>query len=150
MSTTVHRKDMTSADFTLLAKFSRALVNSTALFGKQMVHELPVDYMQLPVWRKTADGWQVAGVRAFHSERIGISVNDFRRICRYLQEKESIVVGVLFRLSMIDVLTYSETTGKKELRQRFPDLTKPIINGVCSWVDDGFVLEKRRALGAFK
>ncbi|GAM11347.1 hypothetical protein OR1_03660 [Geobacter sp. OR-1] len=150
MSTTLHRKDITSTDITLLARLSRALVSAPEIFGKKMAHELPDDYMKLPVWRKTADGWQFAGVKPFLRKRIGIDKGDFRRICRYLNEKESTVVSLLYRLSMLDVFCFSETSGKIMFRQRFPDFSKPVINEEYTWIDDGFVLERRRALGEFR
>jgi hypothetical protein len=145
MSETLHRKDISSADFTLLARFCRALqilqtdhVSELALFLGQI-------RLFLPVWYNPAGFWRLSRYKEFNKEAIGIDTADFRRICRYLMVKENVLVNTLYRLSMLAVLPYQSVLDPPKFRQQFYGVMEIMPSSHF-----GFVIERRRAMGGFK
>lgn len=146
---TVHRRDMRSSDFRLLADLSRAYSinnpDSPTSFGP--VYELGLVEMTLPVWYKAGSGWQLSQYRQFAQQAIGIETAVFRRMCRYIQYKESIVVQTLFKFSMLAVIDGQKLYEGPRFRMPF------LVESDVPWLGDtrfGFVVERRRLEGKFK
>lgn len=146
---TVHRRDMTSADFRLLASFSKAYLLhdpfGSICFGS--IFLLGLTKMTLPVWYKAASGWQLSRYKQFDQQAIGIETVAFRRMCRYIQYKESMVVRTLFRFSMLAVVDDQKLYESPRHRMQFSTAQDPFCFGGMSF---GFVLERRRLEGQFR
>lgn len=148
MPNTIHRKDVSSSDFRLLGSFCHAVINLTDNQGRLLYRNLGETALTLPVWRsdeQTKD-WVVAAYKTYRKEAVGIITEDFRRICRYIKVKESVLVGLLFRLSMLGLDSVPQTQHRT-YRQHFHSqlVGEPMIEPGY-----GFVLEKRRTLGGFR
>lgn len=144
---TIHRKDIESRDFKLLADFSRALVTLNRP-GKRLSWELGETVMRLPVWYQTSTGWQLAYHRNFRRDAIGILVPDFRRICSYIRVREFQMIDTLYRMSMISMVPDQNNSGTLKFKQSFKT---PL--GLVRLEDSavfGYVIESRRANGDFK
>lgn len=153
MAATVHRKDMCAADFNLLARFSTLIqrydhYSMSLNFG--LIYSLGLVRMLLPVWYRTGNIWRLDRYREFVQEAIGIEVKTLRGMCRYLQVSESVLVGTLYRFSMLAVVPRQKNYERPKFRM-------PIVGdvlGLEGLVEPdrgiGFVIEKRRAIGGFR
>lgn len=149
MGTTVHRRDITHADFSLLARFCHALTVLDGFAGTSVYWELGKVPMTLPIWFLAGSGWTLAGYKVFTREAIWLETSVFRRICRYLQVKEPQLVDLLFRLSMLSVVSGQQLHEPRRIRQPFTGKLADDA-GRKSSVPDGFVIERRRATGGFR
>jgi hypothetical protein len=151
----MHRKDITSDDFRLLAQFCIALQK---LLSRQAepgacFYELGVSYLCLPVWYKSVSEWKIKHYKTFAIEAIGIELVDFRNITRYIGVKECQLIDLLFRFSMLGIVPESHI-GRTKPKFRMPFTgTRLLSDGTprCYvFGHEGFVIEKRRAMGGFK
>lgn len=148
MPATLHRRDISSADFALLARFSRA-IEILQTDDDELVWYLGQIRLFLPVWYNTAGFWRLSRYKEFNKEAIGIDTADFRHICRYLMVKENVLVNTLYRLSMLAVLPYQSVLDPPKFRQEFWGVTYTTLSKrPCSHF--GFIIESRRAMGGFK
>jgi len=150
MGSTTHRKDISGADFTRLAKFSHSL---SVLEGpnERLPWNLKEVSMLLPVWSLSKSYWRLANYKEFKREALGITVPDFRRTCRYIKVTEPQMIDTLFRMSMISVVKEQRLYERPKFKMPFRGL--PI--SFDEWSHNeleafGFVIERRRADGAFK
>lgn len=147
MSETIHRRDITSGDFRILAKFCGALKNLQDN-NDELLWYLPLATMYLPVWYKSCGKWHLSRYKEFKMEAIGIQTSDFRRICRYMGVKEHIVINTLYRMSILSVACKQSTCENPKFRKEFVALPYS-LDGEPQW-HIGFVLEMRRCEGAFR
>lgn len=148
MSETIHRRDINPGDFRILAKFCGAM-NKLSQDNAELLYYLGEVLMFLPVWYKSAGDWRLSKYKGFKNEAIGIATADFRRICRYMDMKEPVVINTLFRMSIVAVAGWQSTLDKPRFRQDFAGVPYSMLEGdvVCY---EGFVLEMRRCEGAFR
>lgn len=146
---TLHRRDIDSSDLQLLAKFCRALQVLTDQNG-HLPWVLGTMEMWLPLWFSTGKDWRFSQFRPFERQAFGLPTASMRRICSYLRIRESELIHLLFRLSMLAV-TPKHTTSEDCL-YRMPFTGVPIErNGLAPpTVNHGFVIERRRAEGNFR
>lgn len=148
MSQTTHRRDISAADFKLLAAFSHAIANLMDNQERLLYRELGAIELILPTWKynEQIKDWEIAAYKLYRKEAIGINTADFRRMCRYLKTKEAEVIDLLFRLSMLSQESVPQTRHKT-FRQHFHSqlIGEPMVEAGF-----GFVLEKRRTLGEFR
>lgn len=144
---TLHRKDMGSGDFVVLANFVKGL-NKVKGYGTP-IYDLGKFELWLPHWTHSDHGWQVQSYKPHISEAIGIPGNSFRSICRYLNCSKSSLIEMLFSFSMISVSPDMNSTSGLRFRQKFEGT---IIDSDISLQSsaDGYVIEKRRAVGGFR
>lgn len=147
---TLHRRDISATDFTRLAKFSHAL---SVLEGpnERLPWNLKEVSMLLPVWYLSNSYWRLANYKEFKREALGITVADFRRICRYIKITEPQMIDTLFRMSMLSLVKGQKLSDRPKFKMPFSGL--PI--SFDEWSHNaleafGFVIERRRANGAFK
>jgi hypothetical protein len=105
--------------------------------------------MFLPVWYKSAGKWRLSRYKSFRKEAIGIETSNFRRICRYIETKESIVIDILFRMSILSVSGSHRVIETPRYRQDFIGIPYGNIEGEPATFT-GFVLEMRRCEGDFR
>lgn len=153
MAATVHRKDMSAADFMLLARFSRLICcysQDKVQLNFGFVYSLGLVRMLLPVWYRTGSIWRLDRYREFVQEAIGVEVKTLRGMCRYLQVSESVLVGTLYRFSMLAVVPRQKNYERPKFRM--PIVGDVLgIEGIAEPIEcSAFVIEKRRATGAFK
>ena len=106
--------------------------------------------MLLPVWYRTGSIWRLDRYREFVQEAIGVEVKTLRGMCRYLQVSESVLVGTLYRFSMLAVVPRQKNYERPKFRM--PIVGDVLgIEGIAEPIEcSAFVIEKRRATGAFK
>ena len=146
---TLHRRDIRGLDLTRLAKFCRALIVLVGPDGN-LTWNQDCFTMLLPVWHLHESCWRLDRYKEFKQDAYGITVPDFRRICRYIKVKEYQMVDTLYRMSMISVVKGQQTYER-------PKFKRPFKAGLIShegWEKDieafGYVIERRRASGEFK
>jgi len=154
MSSTLHRRDIGRDELLLLAHFSRVIQNlqpdSSLTFALGSVYVVGLVEVLLPVWYQAGSGWRLSTYKPFKIEVIGIETATFRRICRYLHVKESVLVNCLFRLSMLAVVRGQRNYDPPRFRMRFIGEFKG-YEGCCPPEEAfGFIVERRRAEGNFK
>lgn len=149
MSTTVHRKDISAQDFNLLARFCTALQTLQGLNGL-LAWCLGEVTMLLPVWYKSGNTWRLSHYKEFQREAIGIETADFRLVCRYIECRESVMIDILFRMSILAVVPGQRMLEKKRFRQEFIGTPVSRVGSVAPTSCIGFVLEKRRSDGGFR
>lgn len=146
--TSLHRKDISKADFQLLARLCYALQVLQGDFGL-LPFLLGIVEMWLPVWYRAGDGWRLAGYRPFKREAYGIETADMRRIRRYLKVREADLISMLFRLSMLAVTPSQKISDPPRFRMEFYGV--PIdYYGAQPLHSFGFIIERRRADGQFR
>lgn len=153
MSSTLHRKDMTHADFLILAKFSWLFQQSacdSATLNCGLVCYLGEVSMNLPIWCKSNNDWKLDRFKEFKREAVGIESSALRNMCRYLELKEHVVIDVLFRFSMLSVVAGQKTFEKRRFRMHFFGEVKTSMCVVEPSDGFGFVIERRRLEGAFR
>ena len=146
---TVHRKDMTSQDFNLLARFCFAITSRHGFWG-QLPFELGIVPMRVPVWARDGGLWKLASFKNVNQEALGIATCDFRRTCNYLQVKESSMVKTLFKFSILGVVPDQRPYQKLKFRQPFTGVEIDAIVLDDRIDGEGFILERRRAEGNFR
>ncbi|NTV48725.1 MAG: hypothetical protein HGB32_14995 [Geobacteraceae bacterium] len=149
MGSTTHRRDITGEDFTRLAKLSSSLSTMDSLYLRPCWNLWDIT-MLLPVWFHSSTGWRLDRYKEFKRDAYGITVPDFRRICRYIKVTEPQMIDTLYRMSMISVVK-----GQKSYeRPKFKMLFQAGLISADGWEKDieafGFVIERRRADGAFR
>lgn len=154
MSTALHRKDMSSEDFQLLAWFSWLYQQAKPDYDDKMyfgtIYLLGMTTMLLPVWFKTGNSWKIANIKQFDRDAVGIETGSLRNMCRYIGVSESRMIDTLFRFSMLSVIPGQKYYDPPKFRMPFFGDIKgyegyaPPCNGV------GFVIERRRLEGNFK
>lgn len=149
MSNTLHRKDITHDEFSLLARFSRSLQVVEGSNGRLpwLVGEVE---MWLPVWHQSRGSWQLSTYKPFIREALGLEVWAFRKICRYLCVKEADLIRTLYRLSMLAVVPGQRPFEPPKFRMYFHG--EPISYPGCAPMTEifGFLIERRRAEGDFR
>lgn len=147
--TLLHRKDLSESDFRLLALFCfglQKLEDETGASIYWMLGEIP---LLLPVWYLSGSGWQFSSYKSYTYQAIWIETRHFRRIGKYLQLPEEVLINMLYRFSMIAVVPDQKNSDKPKFRQPTwrdtPDGWKQDVGGEL-----GFLLEARRALGKFR
>lgn len=147
--TSQHRKDLGESDFRILALFCFALQKLEDETGASLYWLLGEIPLLLPVWYESGNGWQFSSYKCYTCQAIWIETQYFRRICKYLQLPESLLVKTLYRFSMIAVVQNQKSSDKSKFRQptwrSSPDGWKQDAEGEL-----GFILEARRALGGFR
>ena len=130
-SPTLHRRDVSHIDFFVTARFVHALISVKAAVevkngsGEPVRTRLPLvadmgqQGLNLPVWRKVGDEWQLAGYKFIERDAIAVAVPMMRAIVRYLGIRESAIVNALINLSMISVDIVTGKEGQRTLRQKF-------------------------------
>ena len=147
---TLHRRDISAADLTLLAKFSNALAILQGSNGSLAWH-IGVLTMLLPVWNLSASGWSLDVYKEFQRDAYGITVPDFRRICRYIMVSEARLTDTLFRMSMISVVKGQLSFERPKFKMPFSGVPSSLSPFFTKKSDEfGFVIERRRVDGAFK
>ena len=151
----MHRKDITSDDFRLLAQFCIALkkLSSHQQEPGACFYELGLHDLYLPIWHKFATTWTIKCYKKYRIEAIGVETVDFRNIARYVGVKESRLVDVLFRLSMLGIVPESHIGRIRPKFRMLFEGTRLLSDGTprCYvFGHEGFVIEKRRAMGGFK
>lgn len=146
---TLHRKDITAADFKRLAAFCAALQSLEDENGFELYLVLDAVTMLLPVWYCAGNGWLLSRYKQFDRQAIWIEAYKFRRICNYLRVRESVLVQLLYRMSMLGVVADQTISARPRFRQPTWCRTDE------GWKQDsvgtlGFILEARRALGDFR
>jgi len=146
---TLHRRDISGADFTLLSKFCAALL---FLEGPnlKLPWKLGEVVMLLPVWYLSGTEWRLANYKECRREALGIMVSDFRRICHYIRVSEFRMVDTLFRMSMISVVKGQRLSERPKFKMPFFGV--PISLEWSGEESDafGYVIERRRADGGFR
>lgn len=151
---TRHRRDLTLADFQMLASFCRAL-EVVFINTYSPVYELGVLNLKFPIWYASGGGvWMLAGYREYQEPAIGISKNHLEQVCSgYLGLNMSNVLNLLYKFSMIAVTPDTQATDHKpRFRQPFTGIRREYYG----YIDDqenikhGFIIEKRRAVGGFR
>lgn len=153
MAATVHRKDMSAADFNLLARFSMLIqrydhYSMNLNFG--LIYSLGLVNMLLPVWYRSANIWRLGRYKEFTQEAIGIEAKTMRSMCRYLQVRECLLVGTLYRFSMLSVVPGQKSYERPKYRMPFIGDVLGLEGLVEPDECIGFVIEKRRAMGGFR
>lgn len=153
MVASVHRKDMSTADFNLLARFSHLVCSyreERIQLNFGFIYSLGLVSMLLPVWYRTGNIWLLDRYKEFTQDALGIEAKTLRGMCRYLQVSESVLVGTLYRFSMLAVVP-----GQKNYER--PKFRMPIVGEVLGiegiaepFECSAFVIEKRRAMGGFR
>lgn len=146
---TLHRRDISGADFRCLAKFVAALLVLDGDNGK-LPWVLGEVTMLLPVWYLAGSGWRLANYREFRQEALGLSVCDFRRVCRYIRVPEAQMIDILFRLSMICVVKGQRLSERPKYKMSFRGVPFSMGWHVEESVIFGFVIERRRLEGNFR
>lgn len=150
MGSSIHRRDISRDDIYVLARFCRALDMVQGCGGVPIVWELGTLEIWLPVWYQSGLGWQISRYKPFVKEAIGIEKGDMRRICRYLGIREPVLLHLLFKFSMLAVVPGTSLL-KPKFRLPFDGVPLGMVGaGPSSRIEEGFVLERRRALGGFK
>ena len=149
MSATLHRRDIKSEEFMLLARFSWVLMNLDGWHGR-IPYILGEVAMRLPVWKSTHSGWRLYRYKNVKKQAFGIEVADFRRTCRYLKVSEGTMVKTLYRLSMLSVVMGQKDYERPKFKMMFRGV-KIGWEGIIEPCDFfGFVIERRRAEGNFR
>jgi hypothetical protein len=148
MPDTLHRRDIGAADFRILAKFCSAL-DTLQQGDEELLWYLGEVKMYLPVWFRSAGVWGLSRYKEFTQEAVGISTIDFRRICRFIDVKEPVVINVLYRMSILAVAGWQSVLDRPKYRQEFHgvpfrDLGDELMSSF------GYILEMRRCDGAFR
>jgi hypothetical protein len=149
MRTTIHRRDIRSEEFTLLARFCWALQHLDG-WNCKIPYVLGRVEMRLPVWQASGLGWRLNKYKNFTRDALGIEVSDFRRICRYLQVGESEMIKTLYRLSMLSVVRGQMRVDKPKFKMKFTGVHSGWEGDILSDEVFGFVIERRRAEGHFR
>jgi hypothetical protein len=149
MNATLHRRDIRSEEFILLARFCWVLQNVEG-WHDRIPYVLGEVVMRLPVWKNTHTGWRLYRYKNFKRQAFGIEVADFRRTCRYLKVSEGEMVKTLYRLSMLSVVMEQKDYQKPKFKMKFRGV-KIGWEGIIPPCDFfGFVIERRRAEGHFR
>lgn len=148
MGRTLHRRDISSSEFNLLARFCYAL-NTLQDNDGRLPCDLGVTEIWLPVWYK-AGNWKLAIYKSFRMEAIGLEITKFRRICKYLNVKEAELIRTLHKFSILSVVAGQKYYDSPKFRMPFWGQPIDSVGSVIATFDIGFVLEKRRAMGAFR
>lgn len=146
---TLHRKDICSVEFRLLAGFCRALQVLEDGNGR-LPWVLGEVEMWLPVWYLAGNGWQLSTYRPFVREAFGIETRAMRRICRYLRVNEAQLIGTLYRLSMLAVVPGQGILEPPRFRMSFFGIEIDYEGVAPPMQSHGFVIERRRAEGKFR
>jgi hypothetical protein len=142
---TRHRKDLSFADFSLLARFCHAL-NEACGKSPGAIIELGVYTLRLPVWYLAAGLWQLVGYKEFTEEAIGIGRNTMEQVCKGTMRE---MLPLLYQFSMLSVTADTQVGDlKPRFRQQFSG--RRWHSNEVKFVKAGFILEKRRALGGFR
>lgn len=151
MGSSIHRRDITREDIYVLARFCHALTKVESLGGGySVVWEVGTIEMWLPVWYQSGMGWQISRYKQFVKKAVAIEKGDMRRICSYLGIREPVLLRLLFKFSMLAVVPGS-SLFQPRFRMPFYGIPIDMIGaGPFSRVEEGLILEKRRALGGFK
>jgi hypothetical protein len=107
--------------------------------------------MLLPIWFNSSNGWRLDRYKEFKRDAYGITVPDFRRLCRYIRVTESQMIDTLYRMSMISVVKGQRSYERPQFKMPF----QAALISAEGWLEKdieafGFVIERRRADGAFK
>lgn len=147
--TLLHRKDLGESDFRMLALFCYALQKLEDETGASLYWLLGEIPLLLPVWYLSGNGWQFSAYKSYTCQAIWIETRHFRRIGKYLQLPEPLLIKTLYRFSMLSVVPDQKNLDKPKFRQTTwrssPDGWKQDAEGEL-----GFLLEARRALGDFR
>lgn len=153
MRATRHR-EMRASDFYLLARFSYNVSNNRCDCVPLALGEI---MMRIPVWTNSHGVWKVAKLKNVKQEALGLAPDAFRRICRYMQVKESEALKTLYNFSILGVDLDQSLYSKLRLRQfvgGLPLFVAPQFRGYSEddlWAcGEAFVLERRRILGDFR
>lgn len=142
---TRHRKDLSFADFSLLARFCHSL-NEACSKSPCAVYDLGEYTLHLPVWYQAAGIWQLSAYKEFTEEAIGISRNTMEQVCKGTMRE---MLPLLYLFSMLSVTADTQVGDLKPLfRQQFSG--KRWNSNQMEFIKAGFILEKRRALGGFR
>ena len=147
-----HRKDISYEDLKLLARFARSL-DKVFINCCSPLFELGQVDMLLPLWVLTGNGWEVSSYRLFTQEAIGISRNGMIQVCRdYMRVPVRDMLNLLHKLSMVSVTPRTQVGDTPQFRQTFFGIPRDEVEwgGSAKYVKDGFVIEKRRAVGGFR
>lgn len=149
---TRYRKDITSSDILLLARFASAL-NKVCINTYSPVFELGVVSMLLPFWYATGETWKVSSYKYVEQEAIGLSRNGMIQVCRdYMRVPVADMLELLHKLSIVAVVGGTYVDDKPKYRQPFSGIPRDEVEwgGIVQFVPAGFIIEKRRAIGGFK
>jgi len=150
---TLHRRDISREELSLLAGFSRvvqAMHPENGRFNFGFTYLIGLVEVMLPVWYQCGRGWQLSTYKPFKIEVIGFETASFRKICRYLGVKEAQMVNCLYRLSMLAMVRGQKHYESPRFRMRFIGEIKG-YEGFCPPQEGfGFVIERRRAEGNFR
>jgi hypothetical protein len=150
---TLHRRDISRDDLALLARFSKVIKSITPehdLFSLGLIFLIGEVEVLLPVWYQASNGWMLSTYKPFKINVIGLETATFRKICRYLCIRESQLVNCLYNLSMLAVVRGQKHYEPPRFRMKFMGEMRG-YEGLCPpAVGFGFVIERRRAEGAFK
>lgn len=150
---TMHRRDIPHGHFDVLNRFCWAL--NTISQDKHNPDSPTYGLIRgntdlcVPVWKLEADKWVLFKHRTYNAPAIFITVTGMRNISRAAQFSESLVVRVLYDLSILSVNTSKpDCMGKNgQFINPLPDSLRPAGLNQLVW---GYVVEERRALGRFK
>lgn len=151
---TRHRKDLTQADFQMLASFCHAL-EVVFINTYSPVYELSVLNLKFPTWFVSGGGvWKLAGYREYQEPAIGISKNHMEQVCSgYLGLSMNDVLNTLYKFSILAVTPDTQATDTKpHFRQPFTGIRREYYGMIDEreHIKHGFILEKRRAIGGFR
>lgn len=146
---TLHRRDIDFLDLQRLARFCRALQILKDESG-HLPWILGTVEMWLPLWYSAGKDWKFSKFRPFHREAFGIPTASMRRICRYLGIRESELIHLLFRLSMLAVTPKNPTSEDCLYRMPFTGVPIDRVALTLPEGNHGFVIERRRAEGHFR
>ncbi len=145
----LHRKDLVASDFRILALFCYALQKLEDETGASLYWLLGEIPLLLPVWYLSGNGWQFSAYKSYTCQAIWIETRHFRRIGKYLQLPEPLLIKTLYRFSILAVVPDQKNWDKPKFRQptwrNTPDGWRQDADGEL-----GFLLEARRALGDFR
>jgi len=154
ISTSMHRTDITNFEFCFLSQFCWALqhmrMNKYNSDSPLYLRHVSETQMCLPVWQLTNDNvWALKKYRTYYKQAVCIDMEAMRNLCRAIKLREGEIIRLLFKLSMLSVDPLKPIVmGKNGMYvTEFPDhmfepwmAVKPV----------GYIIEARRALGAFK
>ena len=152
---TRHRSDICFADLTLLACFAHAL-DRVFIHSFSPVFELGEYDMLLPLWFQGGGDWKLSTYRIFKQQAIGLSHNGMVQVCRdYMKVPMVQVLNLLYKLSMLSVIDGTQVDDKPRFRQPFSGIPREYIDwddadSMRKHVRQGFIIEKRRAVGGFR
>ncbi len=147
---TRYRKDIGSAEFTLLARFARALHVVGRTSGGSIVWLLDEQELWLPMWYQSGSDWRISCYRPFKLEAIAIQPRDFKRICKYLQTSEPELVKMLFNTGTLAVAPNQKPLDRPVFRSEFTGVHSNNAYLNVAETSIGFVLVRHRAEGCWR